>query len=114
MKQTIAVLGIIGLTAFGVIPPWSDGGIYCDDPSINFKFQGDTVPTLWLFIGLLIPPLLVVSMSIFYITVNEIEYFIILYTYICDIFSSPIIRLLTVITYIEVALGGVFSRAIHN
>ena len=71
MKQTIAVLGTIGLTAFGVIPPWSDSGIYCDDPSINFKFQGDTVPTLWLFIGLLIPPLLVVSMSIFYISVYE-------------------------------------------
>ena len=71
MKQTIAVLGTIGLTAFGVIPPWSDGGIYCDDPSINFKFQGDSVPTLWLFIGLLIPPLLVVSMSIFYISVYE-------------------------------------------
>ena len=76
MKQTIAVLGTIGLTAFGVIPPWSDGGIYCDDPSINFKFQGDTVPTIWLFIGLLIPPLLVVSMSIFYVSVHKIENFI--------------------------------------
>ena len=100
MKQTIAVLGIIGLTAYGVIPPWSDGGIYCDDPSINFKFQGDTVPTLWLFIGLLIPPLLVVSMyicpSFTYLSVHEIEYFIILYTYICNIFSSPTIRLLTI------------------
>ena len=87
MKQTIAVLGTIGLTAFGVIPPWSDGGIYCDDPSINFKFQGDSVPTLWLFIGLLIPPLLVVSMSIFYISVYEYWIlntllYIILYTYI--------------------------------
>ena len=96
MKQTIAVLGTIGLTAFGVIPPWSDGGIYCDDPSINFKFQGDTVPTLWLFIGLLIPPLLVVSMSIFYISVYE---YWVLYHIICIpiyTFSSTIIRLLTI------------------
>ena len=61
MKQTFVVLGIIGLTSFGVIPPWSQGGIYCDDPSIKFRYQGDTVPTLWLFIGILIPPFLVVS-----------------------------------------------------
>jgi len=59
----LSILGTIGLTAFGVIPPWSDGGIYCDDPSINFKFQGDTVPTIWLFIGLLIPPLLVIYIT---------------------------------------------------
>ena len=66
LKRTVAVLGIIGLTSFGVIPPWKDGGIYCDDPSIKFRFQGDTVPTVWLFIGILIPPFLVVSTYSFY------------------------------------------------
>ena len=61
MKHIFAVLGIVGCTAYGIIPPWSHGGIYCDDPSIKFRFQGDTVPTVWLFVGLLIPPFLVVS-----------------------------------------------------
>ena len=61
LKRTVAVLGIIGLTSFGVIPPWKDGGIYCDDPSIRFQFKGDTVPTIWLFIGILVPSLVVVS-----------------------------------------------------
>ena len=55
------VLSIIAMTNFGVIPPWFNSGIYCDDPSINFKRQGDTVPFVYLLFGMLLPPFLVVS-----------------------------------------------------
>jgi len=60
---SIGILGIVGCTAYGIIPPWAHGGIYCDDPSIKFRFQGDTVPTVWLFVGLLIPPFLVIYLT---------------------------------------------------
>ena len=55
-----AVVGIICLTGLGIIPPWSYSGIYCDDTSISFKYQGDSVPTLYLILGILIPPLILV------------------------------------------------------
>ena len=58
--RNFVVLGIIGLTGLGIIPPWPQSGIYCDDASIRFKYQGDSVPTLYLILGLLIPPLCLV------------------------------------------------------
>lgn len=62
MRRTFAALAIIGLTVFGYIPPWSYGGIYCGDSSIAFKYQGDSVTTVELFLGLLLPPFIVVSL----------------------------------------------------
>ena len=57
----ISVLSIIAMTNYGVIPPWFNAGIYCNDTSITFKNQGDTVPTLYLFGGMFIPTFIVVS-----------------------------------------------------
>ena len=48
------------MSNYGVIPPWINSGIYCDDISITFKYQGDTVPTVYLFLGMFLPPFLVV------------------------------------------------------
>lgn len=59
--KVFLVLSIIVMTNLGVIPTWSNSGIYCNDTSINFKRQGDTVPTLYLFLGMLLPPFIVVS-----------------------------------------------------
>eukprot|EP00093_Oithona_nana_P013067 13067.XXX_630006_631277_1 [CDS] Oithona nana genome sequencing. len=59
----LIVLGIIGLTGLGIIPPWPQSGIYCDDASIRFKYQGDSVPTLYLILGLLIPPLCLIFIT---------------------------------------------------
>ena len=62
MKRNPSVLTIICLTVFGYIPPWSYSGIYCDDTSITFRYNGDSVTTVVLFVGLLIPSFLVVSL----------------------------------------------------
>ena len=58
------VLIIIIMSNYGVIPPWINSGIYCDDISITFKYQGDTVPTVYLFLGMFLPPFLVVRKKI--------------------------------------------------
>ena len=63
--RNFVVLGICALTGLGIIPPWQESGIYCDDASIRFKYQGDSVPTLYLILGCLIPPLCLVRKTIY-------------------------------------------------
>ena len=60
-KSHLAVLTILGIQVFGYVPPWPHSGIYCDDPSISYKYQGDTVSTAYLFLGILLPSIVVVS-----------------------------------------------------
>lgn len=43
-------------------------GFICEDPSISFKFEGDTIPVTWVIISGLMPLLLV---SIFYSLIDS-------------------------------------------
>ena len=49
------------LTGLGQIPPNPWGGFYCDDVSIKAQRGLDTLPTIWLFVLLFFPTVLVVS-----------------------------------------------------
>jgi hypothetical protein len=55
----IAVFAPILASLYGQIPPVA-GTFRCDDPSIQFPYQGDTVSATLLFQAILIPIILVV------------------------------------------------------
>ena len=55
----IAVFAPILALLYGKIPPVA-GTFRCDDPSIQFEYQGDTVSAELLFQAILLPIILVV------------------------------------------------------
>ena len=60
----IAVFAPVLASLYGLIPPVK-GTFQCDDPSIKFKFEGDTVSTKLLFQVILIPIIFIVGINIF-------------------------------------------------
>lgn len=61
----LTVLVVFALSGLGIIPPSSSSGFYCDDPTIVFAYSGDTVSTYMLFLGMLLPTLLVIVLTEF-------------------------------------------------
>lgn len=54
------MLGLLAAVEYGYMPS-PRTGFYCNDPKINFKFNGDTVTIGTLLAGSFLGPLLVVS-----------------------------------------------------
>ena len=59
--EFFSVLVSIGIMAYGIVPPLPFSGFYCDDESITFKYNGNTISTVMLFVLTLLPPYIVVS-----------------------------------------------------
>lgn len=55
-----AVLGGLGLSYSGLIPP-RGAGFYCQDESITHKYMGDTISVALLFFVCLLIPIFFVS-----------------------------------------------------
>ena len=55
---------------YGKIPPVA-GTFRCDDPSIRFEYQGDTVSAKLLFQAILLPIILVVGLLTNFISIKE-------------------------------------------
>ena len=54
------VFGAFLASYHGLVPP-ARGTFRCDDPSLQHKYQGDTVPTKILILFILVPIILIVS-----------------------------------------------------
>ncbi|KAG8228311.1 hypothetical protein J437_LFUL007029 [Ladona fulva] len=56
LKRAGILTTLLALVEFGVVPN-SQNGFYCDDPSISFRFMGDTITITVLLLGTFLLPI---------------------------------------------------------